>query len=75
MKGKSPNKEHRRKLAEATRKIMSNPEFRKKQSARIKIALDDPEIRKKLVEHRKYQKFPKSDTIPERNPQERIAIK
>lgn len=74
MKDKSPSKEHRIKLAEATRKIMSNPEFRKKQSVRIKIALEDPEIRKKLVEHRKYQKFPKFDTIPEKMVQEALKV-
>jgi len=74
LKGKSPSEEHRKKLAEATRKIMSNPDFRKKQSVRIKIALENPEIRKKLVEHRKYQKFPKYDTIPEKMIQEALKV-
>jgi very-short-patch-repair endonuclease len=72
LKGKSPDLEHRRKLAEATRRVMSSTEFREKISEHIKIALEDPKIREKLVEHRKHQKFPKSDTIPEKMIQEAL---
>lgn len=66
------NPEYRKRISEFNKGKKLSEETRKKISEALKGALKNPEIRKKLAERRKYQKFPQSDSIPEKMIQEAL---